>query len=123
MPRTLLVYDDEPNVLQMVSMVARQEGFETVEAQNDEDFWSCYDDRQPSAILLDIVVPGTSGIEMLGQLAGKKCSTPILMMSGYHREILGSARRLGGSYGLDVRDILVKPFSVDDLKSKLREIE
>ena len=123
MSRTLLVYDDDPDILDLLSAVAEEAGFETVTTQTDDEFWQQYGEHEPAAILLDLMVPGASGIEMLGELAIRKCTAPIMFMSGYHEDILNSARRLGGTYGLDVRDVIMKPFNIDDLKAKLEAIE
>ena len=120
MSRTLLVYDDDPNVLEMVSTVAEQvDGFDTVTTRTNDEFWLCYGQGEPAAIILDLDVPGAGGIDLLGELADRKCTAPILFTSGYHREVLNSARRLGGTYGLKVRDVIPKPFDVDYLKEKL----
>jgi DNA-binding response OmpR family regulator len=119
MSSTLLVYDDDPDVLDVVSTVAEEVGFDTAGTSTNDEFWLCYGQGQPAAIVLDLDVPGTNGIDLLGELADRKCTAPILVMSGYHREILNCARRLGGSYGLKVRDVIPKPFDIDDLKEKL----
>ena len=122
MSRTLLVYDDDPDILALVARVAESAGYDTCGTQTNDQFWTCYDDCVPTAIVLDLVVPEVSGIDVLIELGNRGCNAPILVMSGYHREVLNSARRLGGTYGLDVRDIIPKPFDIADLKAKLEEI-
>ena len=123
MSKKLLVYDDDPDVLDIVSAVAEEVGFAAATTQTNDEFWLSYDEGEPAAIILDLNVPGTSGIDLLSELANRKCTAPILVMSGYHREVLNSARRLGGTYGLKVRDVIPKPFDIDDLKAKLDELE
>jgi len=120
MAKKLLVYDGDPDVLDIVSTVADEVvDVDTVMTRTNDEFWLCYGQGEPAAIILDLDVPGASGIDLLGELAERNCTAPIIFTSGYHQEVLNSARRLGGTYGLKVRDIIPKPFDIDYLREKI----
>ena len=52
---------------------------------------------KPSAILLDLMMPNVDGVALLEKLAEQGCAAKLLIMSGYHPELLNSSRRLGAA--------------------------
>ncbi len=122
-PKRLLVVDDEQSICEFVRRVAELEGYEVAAATSHEQFHDIYDRFQPSAILLDLVMPKVDGIALLATLAQKGCTAQLLIMSGYHPELLRSGSRLGSGYNLDVRGTLHKPFGVSELKGALSWLE
>ena len=60
--------------------------------------------------------------ELLGQLAERQCTAQLMVMSGYHPELLNSSQRLGSNYALDMRGTLRKPFGVAELTNALHEL-
>jgi len=121
--RRLLVVDDEQSICDFVKRVAESEGYDVAVALTHEQFSEAYDRFQPSAILLDLVMPKVDGIALLAKLAEKQCTAQLLIMSGYHPELLKSGSRLGSGYNLDVRGTLHKPFGVSELQSALQWLE
>jgi DNA-binding response OmpR family regulator len=117
--KRLLVIDDEQSICEFVRRVAESEGFEVVTAVTHEQFNVAYDSFRPSAILLDLMMPHVDGVALLEKLAEKHCTAQLMIMSGYHPELLNSSRRLGSNYALDVRGTLRKPFGVAELKNAL----
>ena len=117
--KRLLVIDDEQSICEFVRRVAESEGFEVVTAVTHEQFNVAYDSFRPSAILLDLMMPHVDGVALLEKLAEKHCTAQLMIMSGYHPELLNSSRRLGSNYALDVRGTLRKPFGVAELKDAL----
>ena len=117
--KRLLVIDDEPGICAFVQRVAQVEGFDVAIALNHEEFKAAYDSFRPSAILLDLMMPNVDGVALLEKLAEKHCTAQLMIMSGYHPELLNSSRRLGSNYALDVRGTLRKPFGVAELKDAL----
>ena len=122
-PRRLLVIDDEESICEFVKRVAESEGYEVAVATSDNQFHDSYDRFKPSAILLDLVMPKVDGIAMLGTLAERRCRARLVIMSGYHPELLKTGSRLGSGYNLDVRGTLHKPFGVPELQSALHWFE
>jgi DNA-binding response OmpR family regulator len=116
--KRLLVIDDEQSICEFVRRVAEAEGFEVVTAATHAQFRAAYESFRPSAILLDLMMPHVDGIALLENLAARHCTAQVMIMSGYHPELLNS-RRLGSNYALDVGGILRKPFGVAELKDAL----
>src|SRR5215470_6625018 len=119
-PRRLLVVDDEPSVCELVRRVAEDAGFAVQTAVTHAQFRTAYSDFKPSAILLDLVMPEVDGVALLKILADSNCHARLMIMSGYHPELLKNGQRLGDDYALDVRGTLRKPFGVADLQKALR---
>src|ERR1700733_12860442 len=117
--KRLLVVDDEASICDFVRQVAEGMGFIVVTAVTHDQFQSSYAEFQPTAILLDLVMPDVDGIALLGILADANCQARILIMSGYHPELLKSGFRLGDGYRLDVKGTLRKPFGSAELRQAL----
>jgi len=120
--KRLLVVDDEASICDFVRQVAEGVGFTVVTAIDHQQFQSAYAEFQPTAILLDLVMPDVDGIALLGILADARCQAKILIMSGYHPELLKSGFRLGDGYRLDVKGTLRKPFGSTELRQALQQL-
>ena len=118
--KRLLVIDDEASICEFVRRVAEMQGFEVVIALTHDQFKSAYDSFQPSAILFDLKMPQIDGLALMEALAEKGCRAQLMIMSGYHPELLKSSSRLGSGYSLDVRGTLRKPFGAGELQAALR---
>lgn len=113
--KRLLVLDDEPSICELVRRVAETAGFQVRTAVNHDEFRAAYESFRPSAIIFDLVMPNVDGIALMEILAREGCKVPLVIMSGYHPELLKSGRRLGDGYDLDVRGTLSKPFDMAGL--------
>ena len=118
-PRRLLVIDDEQSICDFVRRVAESEGYDVATASTHDQFKTAYDSFRPQAILFDLMMPQVDGVALLGQLAERQCAARLVIMSGYHPELLNSGRRLGSNYALDMRGTLRKPFGIAELKDAL----
>jgi len=118
----LLVVDDDDGIRRLYVSVAEDMGYETSEAACYEDCLGCYEKTTPTAILLDLTMPGGDGIEMLRALADLQCDAPIILISGQDRRVIATAERLGKSLGLLMRPPLQKPISIDVLETTLQQI-
>ncbi len=117
--KRLLIVDDDTRICDLTRQVAVGLGFETATASTHEEFLRCYEALDPTVILLDLVMPQVDGIGVLQILADRKCRARILIMSGFHPELLKSGSRLGHGYDLDMRGTLHKPFGVGELREAL----
>ena len=120
--KRLLVIDDEPAICDFVRRVAEAEGYEVMTAITHEQFNAAYDTFRPSVILFDLMMPKVDGVALLAHLAERRCAAQLMIMSGYHPELLNSSRRLGSNYALDVRGTLRKPFGVAELTKALEDL-
>jgi two-component system response regulator AtoC len=114
MARSILVVDDEDLTLRTVSRGLRQEGFEVFTAASGEDALAIFAEQKPDLTLLDIVLPGIDGVEVLRRLKQANPAALILMMSAYHMvDRAVEAMKLGAF------DYLIKPFHLADMMATL----
>jgi DNA-binding response OmpR family regulator len=118
----LVVVDDDPDMADIIQYVAEEIGFEVRAAFNAIDFQKIWHETEPTAIVLDIVMPDIDGNELLQWLVEEGCSVPILLVSGYDGKYLRSAESLGKNRGAPIVGTLRKPFAVDDVSAKLKQI-
>jgi CheY-like chemotaxis protein len=118
----LLVIDDDPAIAQLIEEVAKGSGFEVKCALNAEDFRSVLKAWEPTAIILDLQMPETDGIELVRFLAQEECRAKIMMISGFDSRVLAAAKRLGEARGLAMAGTLPKPFRLADLKAHLGKL-
>ena len=78
----VLVVDDEPNLRRMLRAPLRREGFGVAEAGTADEGLARMREDRADAILLDLVLPGTSGLEALSRFRERWPDVPIVMMSG-----------------------------------------
>lgn len=63
-PRTVLIADDEPSLRLLVNATIESDEYETIEAADGDQAWSLIRSRRPAVALLDIQMPGRSGLEL-----------------------------------------------------------
>jgi two-component system response regulator AtoC len=114
MPYSVLVVDDEELTLRTISRGLRQEGFEVLTASSGEDALRIFQEDKPDLTLLDIVLPGIDGVEVLRRIRQGNSAAIVVMMSAYHLvDRAVEAMKLGAF------DYMVKPFHLDDLIATL----
>ena len=110
MAYSVLVVDDEELTLRTISRGLRQEGFEVFTAGSGEDALKAFQEEKPDLTLLDIMLPGIDGVEVLRQLKQTNPASIILMMSAYHLVDRAVEAMKLGAY-----DYLIKPFHLADM--------
>lgn len=118
----ILIVDDEPAVRDYIATVASKLGFTVRTAGGAEEFSAVLPDFNPCALVLDLNIPGTDGIELVRQLAETGCDAEILLISGEDLRVILAAEKLASSKGLRVAGSLQKPLTLDDLNRSLRHI-
>src|SRR5581483_8127591 len=115
MAYSILVLDDEALTLRTISRGLREEGYEVFVAMNGEEAMKIFGEEKPDLALLDIVLPGMDGVEVLRQMKQQNPSIIAVMMSAYHMvERAVEAMKLGAY------DYLVKPFHLADMLNTIR---
>jgi two-component system, OmpR family, response regulator len=113
----VLVVEDEPRLAATLTMGLRAEGFVVVEANTGIDgLWEATE-NQYDVIVLDIMLPGLSGYEVLRQIRAKKVWTPVLMLTAKDGEY-----EQADALDLGADDYLTKPFSFIVLVARLRAL-
>lgn len=118
----ILIVDDDPDFRTFFRSVAEGLGFVAAEAGNLAQFTAVYDRLEPTAIMLDLTMPETDGIEYLRNLAKRGCTAPILLVSGQDERVLATAERLGRLFGLTMHGSLQKPMRVAALEATLQQV-
>ncbi|MBA3322692.1 MAG: response regulator [Pyrinomonadaceae bacterium] len=109
---TILVVDDDPELRELVSFALTREGFDVAVAENAFIGLARLDEVKPAVTLLDVMMPGMSGLEMLARLREHDRDMPIIIMTAAATpDIAFSALRD------EACDFLAKPFHLDDLIS------
>ena len=110
----VLIIDDEALTLSTISRGLTTEGFEVLTAASGEEGLKLFEDEKPELVLLDIVLPGIDGVEVLRQIKTSSPSTIVIMMSAYHM-----VDRAVEAMKLGAHDYLIKPFHFSDLIATL----
>jgi EAL domain-containing protein (putative c-di-GMP-specific phosphodiesterase class I)/FixJ family two-component response regulator len=117
--RRLLILDDDPLVGEMVRMMATSIGAESAYCRTASEFFSQVSDWAPSHILLDLVMPGVDGVEVIQRLAELNCQATLIIVSGVDRRVLDAAQRSARQHKLPLAGALSKPFSRSALATLL----
>ena len=113
-PPRVLVVDDDPNMLRLVRDALSAAGFSPAVTSGEGDLGSIVRREKPRLVLLDLMLPGADGIELLRTLP-ELADVPVIFISGYGRdETVARALEAGAA------DYLVKPFSPTELAARVR---
>lgn len=110
MAYSILVVDDEALTLRTIGRALQAEGYDVTVAMSAEDGLKHLSTDKPDLALLDVVLPGMDGIELLRNLRKQSPSTIVIMMSAYHMVDRAVEAMKLGAY-----DYLIKPFHIVDM--------
>lgn len=118
-PLTVMVVDDEPDLLELVAYNIRQDGHDVVTATDGLKALELVRSRQPDVIVLDVMMPGLSGLEVARRLRSQTgtASIPILMLTARAEE---KHELEGLDAGAD--DYISKPFSMQVLLARVKAV-
>ena len=110
----ILVVDDEPQILRSLRTTLASHGYDVQTAATGEEALAAVDGRLPDLVVLDLVLPGLSGLEVCRRLRAR-ASLPILVLSAR-----GDERDKVAALDLGADDYLTKPFGVNELLARIR---
>ena len=113
----VLVVEDDQSVRDAVARALRYEGYDVRTAVDGNDGLVHIVDDDPDVVVLDVLMPGTDGLEMCRRLRAQGDFRPVLMLTARHEV---TDRVAGLDAGAD--DYLVKPFALDELLARLRAL-
>jgi two-component system KDP operon response regulator KdpE len=112
----ILIADDDPQILRALRITLSASGYEVITAGDGREALRAAADRHPDLIVLDLGMPGLTGIEVIEGVRGWS-SVPILVVSG-RSDSLDKVEALDA--GAD--DYVTKPFAADELLARLRAL-
>jgi len=116
---TILVIEDEPDIRKLVRYNLTQERYDVLEAEDGEQALKLLQRKRPNLIILDLMLPGMSGLEICKLLRESRdtAQLPILMLTAKAAE---ADKVVGLEVGAD--DYLAKPFSPREMVARVRAI-
>jgi FixJ family two-component response regulator len=118
MPREeIFIVDDEPSICELLSTVFLRDGYRASSFIDGGAFLIAARHRVPAFVLLDVNMPGRSGLDVLLELNAKSYPAPIIVMSGYSDiPTAVEAMRRGAI------DFIEKPFEIEGVPARLRQM-
>jgi PAS domain S-box-containing protein len=117
---TVLVVDDEPMVLAFIEEALKKLGYKVLTVVDGQQACEVYSSHsnQIDMVLLDMVMPGTTGLEICRRLRGINPKVKVILSSGYSSGDVAREARLAGAMGF-----IGKPYSLEELSSALHRPE
>ncbi len=108
----VMVVDDETDLREMIDLMMKKEGHETIMAENGEDFLNKIDEFSPDIVTLDVMMPGLTTKDILERLQEKSSNPKIILLTvvRFSDEEKEKILDMG-----NVVDYITKPFEFDDL--------
>lgn len=116
-PARVLVVEDEPRIAQFLAKALRMDGHEVVVAEDGEVAVFLSLTERFDAVVLDLTLPGRSGLEVLATVHAERPDVPVLMLTGRDD---AAARRACSEAG--AARFLAKPLVVEDLREHVRTL-
>lgn len=118
MPARILVVDDEPDVVMIIKTALQAEGYDVASAMNGPDALEEAAEARPDLIILDVMMPGMTGFEVLKVLKSeaRTATIPVIMLTG-----VSDRKKMQEALSSGIEYYVVKPFDFDDLLSKIKQ--
>ncbi|MDI6907503.1 MAG: response regulator [Thermoanaerobacterales bacterium] len=113
----LLVVDDQPSIRQLLYEALSGEGYRVEVAANGREAVAKVQRERPELILLDLKMPGLSGLETLQEIQKYTPGVPVILVTAY-----GELSDPGGAERMGVRSLILKPFDLNDVRNTVRGI-
>ena len=116
MPKRVLVVDDEDRIRSVVRGYLENDGYEVAEASDGEAAIRVEEDWHPDLVVLDVMMPGVDGLEVLRRLRTRS-QVPVILLTARSEEV---DKLVGLSVGAD--DYVTKPFSPRELVARVKTV-
>ena len=114
---SILIVEDEEKILRLLEIELEYEGYEIGKAMDGIDALELYHSRTWDLILLDVMLPGISGIELLRRIRAKEAITPVILLTAK-----GSVEDKVSGLDLGANDYITKPFEIEELLARIRAV-
>ena len=117
--KTILAVDDEEHILELLAYNLERDGYHVIKAETGEEALELLDKEKVDIVLLDWMLPGIDGIEVLRRIRANKAlrTLPVIFLTAKGDEI---SKVVGLEVGSD--DYLVKPFGVHELLARIKAV-
>ncbi len=110
----IMVVDDEKDLNQLLCTYLNNQGFKTISAYNGQEALDLLKAEMPGLILLDVMMPGIDGLEVLRRIRENNKYTKIIMLTALEdKDVIKKASELGAD------DYIPKPYSFEQIKHTL----
>jgi len=113
----VLVVDDDPRLREYMRVNLEMEGYTVREASSGEEALDAIEDQAPALVLLDVVMPGIDGWQMLQRMQERYGSIPVIMFSGQVESTVASDAEERGARGF-----IGKPFDPQQLIERAKQL-
>lgn len=115
--KNLLIVDDQKGIRLLLNEVFSMEGYKVHQASNGMEALKIVKSKEIDCILLDMKIPGMSGLEILQKIREDQLSIPVFMMTAFReQELMDEAGRLG------VINYFTKPFNIFDIRNEVVQV-
>jgi len=112
----ILVVDDDPNALRYIRDVLSKSGYDPIVTGEPEDVDRLIAQKEPHLVLLDMMLPGVDGIDLMKNIL-EKTALPVIFLSAYGQENV-----IAKAFDTGAADYMVKPFSPTELAARIRSV-
>lgn len=112
----ILIIDDDENIVKILSLYLRSRGYEVITCLSGNHAVEVFDRSKPDLVLLDIMLPGKDGNQILSEIRSKS-HTPIIMLTAK-----GETDEKIGAFDCGADDYIVKPFDSKELFARIRAV-
>lgn len=112
---SVLIVDDEPLLCDLLVRFLTLRGYRAFGVKNGDEALRIVEEMPPDAIVLDLIMPGMPGVEVLRALRDRNYSGGVIIMTGSHNEEL-----LGEAWSLAPQEILIKPVDLERLLTAIQ---
>ncbi|WP_405107300.1 response regulator transcription factor [Paenibacillus sp. FSL K6-1217] len=115
MTELILVVEDEVRIARLLQIELECEGYRVSMAGSGHQGLEMYQEQQPDLLLLDVMLPGFSGIELLRRIRAGDAETPVLLLTAK-----SSVEDKVSGLDLGANDYITKPFQIEELLARVR---
>jgi len=112
----ILVVDDDPNALRYIRDVLSKSGYDPIVTGEPQDVERLIAQEGPHLVLLDMMLPGVDGIDLMKNIL-EKTALPVIFLSAYGQENV-----IAKAFDTGAADYMVKPFSPTELTARIRSV-
>jgi len=121
MAKRLMVVDDDPGLSRVVELIAKRVGFAVLSVNDPRQVMEAFRAFNPNLLILDMIMPGRDGIDLLHEILTAGTSARIVLTSGFGDSFLRLARNLAKTYDKYDVAVLSKPFRRTQLERVLTD--